>query len=128
MALSRRTPVPSITLTPVYKRFGSTLPPRSEAYAKATKEHVEHIKSLLSSPNGVMSTLDGSASADDLQPFNDDWMNKYHGKSQIVVKPKTTQEVSEILKYCNEQGLAVVPQGGNTGLVGTSFATALTAP
>ena len=69
-----------------------------------------------------MSTLDGSASADDLQPFNDDWMYKYHGKSQIVVKPKTTQEVSEILKYCNEQGLAVVPQGGNTGLVGSSAA------
>lgn len=67
-----------------------------------------------------MSTLDGSATVDDLQPFNDDWMNKYHGKSQIVVKPKTTQEVSEILKYCNDQGLAVVPQGGNTGLVGTS--------
>lgn len=119
MALSRRPPALSNSLTPVFKRFGSTLPPRSEAYAKATKEHVEHIKSLLSSPNGVMSTLDGSASADDLQPFNDDWMNKYHGKSQIVVKPKTTQEVSEVLKYCNEQGLAVVPQGGNTGLVGT---------
>jgi FAD/FMN-containing dehydrogenase len=45
-------------------------------------------------------------------------MNKYHGKSQIVVKPKTTEEVSKVLKYCNEQGLAVVPQGGNTGLVG----------
>jgi FAD/FMN-containing dehydrogenase len=118
MALPRRSATASNTITPVFKRFGSTLPPRSEAFAKATKEHVEHIKSLLSSPNGVMSTLDGSATTDDLQPFNDDWMNKYHGKSQIVVKPKTTQEVSEILKYCNEQGLAVVPQGGNTGLVG----------
>jgi hypothetical protein len=108
------------TASPVLRRFGSTLPPRSTAFATATKDHVEHLKSLLSSPNGVMSTLDGSATTDDLQPFNDDWMNKYHGKSQIVVKPKTTQEVSEILKYCNEQGLAVVPQGGNTGLVGTS--------
>lgn len=106
------------TANPLFRRYGSTLPPRSSAFATATKEHVEHLKSLLSSPNGVMSTLDGSASADDLQPFNDDWMNKYHGKSQIVVKPKTTQEVSYILKYCNEQGLAVVPQGGNTGLVG----------
>ncbi|KAI5450350.1 D-lactate ferricytochrome c oxidoreductase [Naganishia albida] len=110
----------SMTASPLLRRFGSTLPPRSQAFATATKEHVEHLKSLLSSPNGVMSTLDGSATADDLQPFNDDWMNKYHGKSQIVVKPKTTQEVSEILKYCNEQGLAVVPQGGNTGLVGGS--------
>jgi FAD/FMN-containing dehydrogenase len=103
------------TANPLLRRYGSTLPPRSKAFATATKDHVEHLKSLLSSPNGVMSTLDGSATTDDLQPFNDDWM-----KSQIVVKPKTTQEVSEILKYCNEQGLAVVPQGGNTGLVGTS--------
>lgn len=47
-------------------------------------------------------------------------MNKYHGKSQIVVKPKSTQEVAAVLKYCNAQSLAVVPQGGNTGLVGGS--------
>jgi hypothetical protein len=120
IALARPSSFQTRTASPLLLRFGSTLPPRSNAFATATKEHVEHLKSLLSSPNGVMSTLDGSATVDDLQPFNDDWMNKYHGKSQIVVKPKTTQEVSEILKYCNEQGLAVVPQGGNTGLVGTS--------
>jgi FAD/FMN-containing dehydrogenase len=47
-------------------------------------------------------------------------MNKYHGKGQVVVKPKTVKEVSEIMKYCWEKGIAVVPQGGNTGLVGTS--------
>lgn len=36
------------------------------------------------------------------------------------MRPKTTEEVSAILKYCNERKLAVVPQGGNTGLVGGS--------
>ena len=51
-------------------------------------------------------------------PYNIDWMRKYRGKSRLVVKPKTTQQVSQILKYCNENKLAVVPQGGNTGLVG----------
>jgi len=75
---------------------------------------------LLSSPTSLLSTLDGSATADDLRPFNDDWMNKYHGRSAVVVKPRTTEEVSKVLKYCNEEGLAVVPQGGNTGLVGGS--------
>lgn len=34
--------------------------------------------------------------------------------------PKNTEEVSKILKYCNERRLAIVPQGGNTGLVGGS--------
>ena len=42
------------------------------------------------------------------------------GNSQTVLRPKTTEEVSVILAYCNERSLAVVPQGGNTGLVGGS--------
>ena len=57
---------------------------------------------------------------DDLEPFNCDWMRKYRGHTKLVVKPGSTQEVSEVLKYCNENMLAVVPQGGNSGLVGGS--------
>lgn len=45
-------------------------------------------------------------------------MNKYHGQSTTVLRPKTTQEVSEIVKWCNERRIGIVPQGGNTGLVG----------
>ena len=36
------------------------------------------------------------------------------------MRPKTTAEVSEILRYCNNRELAVCPQGGNTSLVGGS--------
>ena len=57
---------------------------------------------------------------DDLEPFNSDWMRKYRGHTKLVVKPGSTQEVSKVLKYCNENMLAVVPQGGNSGLVGGS--------
>lgn len=46
--------------------------------------------------------------------------NSLPGKSNLVLKPKTTEEVSSILKYCNENRLAVCPQSGNTGLVGGS--------
>nr|CAD7197965.1 unnamed protein product [Timema douglasi] len=42
------------------------------------------------------------------------------GSSKIVLKPKTTEEVSQILRFCNSENLAVCPQGGNTGLVGGS--------
>lgn len=59
-------------------------------------------------------------SADDIEPFNGDWMRKYRGHTKIVLKPGSTEEVSKILKYCNDNMLAVVPQGGNTGLVGGS--------
>ncbi|KAI5953330.1 AIP2 [Candida jiufengensis] len=57
----------------------------------------------------------------DLLFYNEDWMRKYKGKSNLVLKPKTKEQVSQILKYCNEHNLAVVPQGGNTGLVGGSI-------
>ncbi|CAK9785571.1 uncharacterized protein COLE_06884 [Cutaneotrichosporon oleaginosum] len=99
-------------------RFGSTLPPRNPSFTQVTEDHVKHLRSLLGSTGSLMSTLDGSASADELVAYNDDWMNKYHGKSQVVVKPKSTEEVAAVMKYCNEQNIAVVPQGGNTGLVG----------
>lgn len=47
-------------------------------------------------------------------------MRKYRGHTRLVLKPKNTQEVSAILSHCNKRKLAVVPQGGNTGLVGGS--------
>lgn len=52
---------------------------------------------------------------DTLEAYNTDWLNKLKGKSKLVLRPKTTGEVSTILKYCNKRRLAVVPQGGNTG-------------
>jgi FAD/FMN-containing dehydrogenase len=42
----------------------------------------------------------------------------YHGRAAAVLKPGSTEEVAAILKLANETGTPVVPQGGNTGLVG----------
>jgi FAD/FMN-containing dehydrogenase len=42
------------------------------------------------------------------------------GESSVVLKPKIIQTLSSILRFCNENNLAVCPQGGNTGLVGGS--------
>eukprot|EP00178_Gracilaria_changii_P021906 TRINITY_DN648_c0_g1_i1.p1 TRINITY_DN648_c0_g1~~TRINITY_DN648_c0_g1_i1.p1 ORF type:complete len:509 (+),score=80.13 TRINITY_DN648_c0_g1_i1:8527-10053(+) len=57
---------------------------------------------------------------DDLQPYNVDWMHRFQGASSIALKPSTTEHVSQIMRYCNQNHIAVVPQGGNTGLVGGS--------
>ncbi|XP_070561383.1 D-2-hydroxyglutarate dehydrogenase, mitochondrial-like [Ptychodera flava] len=57
---------------------------------------------------------------DDLAGNNRDWLRMCRGSSKLLLKPKTTEEVSKILSYCNDRNLAVVPQGGNTGLVGGS--------
>lgn len=57
---------------------------------------------------------------DDLAAFNVDWMNRYRGASTIALRPTSTDHVSQIMQYCNHHRIAVVPQGGNTGLVGGS--------
>ena len=44
--------------------------------------------------------------------------NLYTGNASLVLRPGSTPEVSQILKLANETGTAIVPQGGNTGLVG----------
>ena len=93
-------------------------------HSKLTEADVEKFASILSTPEtSLLTTIKTSATpkpidSSELDMFNNDWMNKYHGKSSCVLKPKTTEEVAEILRYCSERKLAVVPQGGNTGLVG----------
>jgi FAD/FMN-containing dehydrogenase len=56
--------------------------------------------------------------ADAMAPYLREWRDRYHGKAALVLKPGSTAEVASILKLANETRTAVVPQGGNTGLVG----------
>jgi FAD/FMN-containing dehydrogenase len=85
-----------------------------------TEQDVEHFAKFLPSTS-IFSTLGANAlPASDLSPYNDDWMGKYHGNATTVIKPKTTEEVSKIVKHCWERRIGIVPQGGNTGLVGGS--------
>jgi len=50
--------------------------------------------------------------------FATDWTGRYRGRAAVVVRPRHTAEVAAVLALCTDAGLAVVPQGGNTGLVG----------
>eukprot|EP01032_Pedospumella_encystans_P011655 gene11655-13541_t len=59
---------------------------------------------------------------EDMKAFTSDWTKNYSGGS-LVCFPQNTQEVSDILKYCNAHKIGVVPQGGNTGLVGGGVGT-----
>lgn len=93
---------------------------RNQSFSKVTEEHVNHFKQLLGADAAVLDAVTNDAVAGDLEPFNSDWMRKYRGHCRLVLKPRSTDEVSKVLKYCNDNMLAVVPQGGNTGLVGGS--------
>lgn len=58
------------------------------------------------------------ADPDSQQPFLKEWRDRYHGKTPLVLLPGTVEEVAAILKLADETGTPIVPQGGNTGLVG----------
>ncbi len=54
----------------------------------------------------------------DLSAYELDWRRRFRGRALAVVRPADTAEVAALLKLCATQGVSVVPQGGNTGLVG----------
>jgi FAD/FMN-containing dehydrogenase len=57
-------------------------------------------------------------SAPDIEPYIVDHRGRYRGRAVAVVRPGTTAEVAAVVRLCAERGVAIVPQGGNTGLCG----------
>ena len=53
----------------------------------------------------------------DLTAYEQDWRRRVHGKALAVVRPASTAEVAAVVKACAANSMAIVPQGGNTGLV-----------
>jgi len=56
--------------------------------------------------------------ANDIAPYLTEERNLFHGRSPLVLRPGSTAEVSAICKLASAHNIALVPQGGNTGLVG----------
>ncbi|MEM1197916.1 MAG: FAD-binding oxidoreductase [Pseudomonadota bacterium] len=54
----------------------------------------------------------------DMEGYVTEWRERWPGKAAVVLRPGSTQEVSEILKIAHETRTGVVPQSGNTGAVG----------
>ncbi|VFQ62761.1 unnamed protein product [Cuscuta campestris] len=86
---------------------------RNPKFSTINSDDISHFKKILGE-RGVVEDKET------LKTANMDWMQKYKGASKLMLKPGSTEEVSQILKHCNSRCLAVVPQGGNTGLVGGS--------
>jgi FAD/FMN-containing dehydrogenase len=75
---------------------------------------LDRLKALLG-PSGY---LDRPA---DMEPHLVEWRGRYRGTSPLVVRPANTAEVASVVRICAEAGIPIVPQGGNTGLVGGSI-------
>ncbi|MDR9453773.1 MAG: FAD-binding oxidoreductase [Wenzhouxiangella sp.] len=55
---------------------------------------------------------------DDLAAYEREWRGRYHSQALAVLRPDSTDSLSAMVQACTAHGVAMVPQGGNTGLVG----------
>ena len=62
-------------------------------------------------------------SPEDTKPYFTDWRRQYSAAGACVVRPASTAEVARVVALCAREALAIVPQGGNTGLSGGSVPT-----
>ena len=56
----------------------------------------------------------------DTAAYTNDWRKRWPGRTPVVLRPSSTAEVAEIVRLAGAAGVGVVPQSGNTGLVGGS--------
>ncbi|WP_291838649.1 FAD-binding oxidoreductase [Brevundimonas sp.] len=54
----------------------------------------------------------------DIAPWLTEWRNRWSGNTPLMLTPRSTEEVARLVTICAEHRVAIVPQGGNTGLVG----------
>lgn len=74
--------------------------------------------SLISSLQHVVGDSHVLSRPSDLSAYQNDWTGRWHGSARAVILPKTTAEVHAVVELCSKAGVSIVPQGGNTSLVG----------
>ncbi len=53
-----------------------------------------------------------------LSSYTVDWTGRFHGRCDAVVRPGSTEDVAQLVRWCIDERVPLIPQGGNTGLVG----------
>lgn len=71
---------------------------------------------LIDQLKAIVGPVGWKTDPDDLQPYLADWRGVVVGKTPILVAPKSTDQVSRIVRACADAGVAIVPQGGNTSM------------
>lgn len=78
----------------------------------------EELDRLLGQLRGVVGSTQVLVDADLRAGYERDWTGRYLGTTPAVVRPGSTDEVAAVVRACRAAGRPLVPQGGNTGLVG----------
>ena len=81
------------------------------------------MNALLDSLRQVVGTGHVLTEPNDIAPYVTDWRGRYTGPALAIVSPGDTPQVAEVVRLCVQAGVAVVPQGGNTGLCGGATPT-----
>ena len=74
--------------------------------------------SLLDTLADLLGPKGYSVDAETMAPWLTDWRGKYHGHAAAMLSPSTTEDVAAVVRLCAEAEVALVPQGGNSGMVG----------
>jgi FAD/FMN-containing dehydrogenase len=73
---------------------------------------------LLSAVRDIVGNSGLLTDPNDTDPYAEDWRRLYRGHAAAVVRPGTTQQLAAVVRLCAEAGVSIVPQGGNTSMVG----------
>lgn len=78
-----------------------------------TTEHIDQLVAIVGEANCLTDLADTIA-------YTTDYRKVFHGEALAVVRPADTEQVSRVMAYCYENDISIVPQGGNTSLLGGS--------
>ncbi|MCU4178946.1 FAD-binding oxidoreductase [Bosea sp. BH3] len=76
------------------------------------------MSAILERMAGIVGAKNVVTDVDAMVPYLKEWRDLFRGKAQAIVRPGSTAEVAELVKLAAQTGTTLVPQGGNTGLVG----------
>ncbi|KAI9315106.1 hypothetical protein BX666DRAFT_1959444 [Dichotomocladium elegans] len=90
---------------------------RDKRFKELSPEDIAYFKSIL--PGECVLERNAISVAEHAK-YSCDWYNMFRANTAVILLPQTTEQVSKILKYCNDERIAVVPQSGNTSASGGS--------
>jgi FAD/FMN-containing dehydrogenase len=86
---------------------------RGEAIMESEARH-----DFLHQCRAIVGASHALTNAYDTAPYLKDWSGRYQGQALAVIRPGSTEQVAELVRLCRAHRVAIVPQGGNTGLAG----------
>ncbi|KAG0172680.1 hypothetical protein DFQ30_009907 [Apophysomyces sp. BC1015] len=90
---------------------------RRDSFKKIVEQDIQFFQGILGAHNVLEKR---KMSTDEYNKITTDWYNIFRGSPAVILTPESTEQVSDILKYCNDKDIAIVPQSGNTSASGGS--------